>query len=162
MDALADGTLIAFLRQLPNDFVQRCSIPFPVSVALVGMRNIRDYKAQLSPSSQTLWAVSPFNIITEALTLAPCTEEDIRALYAQHTAATGQAFTDSAVAVAFSLTRRQPWLVNTMACECVEKIHAFCYSEPITVPDMESTKQPLFRKHPGRRGRRGRRLKPKG
>ncbi len=145
VDALADGTLIAFLRQLRNGFVQRSAIPFPASVALVGMRNIRDYKAQVRPASQTLGSASPFNIITEALTLATFTEEDIRALYAQHTAATGQAFTDDAVATAFSLTRGQPWLVNALARECVEKIHAFRYSEPITAADMETAKETLIR-----------------
>jgi hypothetical protein len=148
VDALADGTLIAFLRQLRNGFVQRSAIPFPASVALVGMRNIRDYKAQVRPASQTLGSASPFNIITAALTLATFTEEDIRALYAQHTAATGQAFTDDAVAAAFSLTRGQPWLVNALARECVEKIHAFRYSEPITAADMETAKETLIRNRP--------------
>jgi len=45
-DCLANGTLIAFLRQLRNGYVNRGRIPFVHSIALVGMRNIRDYKTR--------------------------------------------------------------------------------------------------------------------
>jgi hypothetical protein len=59
------------------------------SVALVGMRNIRDYKAQVRPDSQTLGSASPFNIVTKLLTLKNFTKEEIRQLYQQHTDETG-------------------------------------------------------------------------
>ena len=46
VDCLAEGTLITFLRQLRDGCGNRAGVsPFPSSVALVGMRNIRDYKA---------------------------------------------------------------------------------------------------------------------
>ncbi|MBR4190687.1 MAG: ATP-binding protein, partial [Kiritimatiellae bacterium] len=145
VDALSDGTLITFLRELRDGYVTRRMIPFPASVALVSMRNIRDYKARIRPDAQTMGSASPFNIITEALTLSSFSEEDIRTLYGQHTAATGQAFTDDAVATAYALTRGQPWLVNALARECVEKIHARRYAEPITAGDMESAKESIIR-----------------
>ncbi|MCX5822238.1 MAG: ATP-binding protein [Deltaproteobacteria bacterium] len=44
-DCLSGPTLISFLRQLRDGYVNRDMAPFPVSLALVGMRNIRDYKA---------------------------------------------------------------------------------------------------------------------
>ncbi len=145
VDALSDGTLITFLRELRDGYVTRRMIPFPASVALVSMRSIRDYKARIRPDAQTMGSASPFNIITEALTLSSFSEEDIRTLYGQHTAATGQAFTDDAVSAAYALTRGQPWLVNALARECVEKIHARRYAEPITAGDMESAKESIIR-----------------
>lgn len=145
VDALADGTLITFLRELRDGYVSRRMIPFPVSVALVSMRNIRDYKARIRPDAQTMGSASPFNIITEALTLSTFSEEDIRTLYGQHTAATGEAFTDEAVSTAYALTRGQPWLVNALARECVEKIHARRYAEPITAGNMEAAKETIIR-----------------
>ena len=145
VDALADGTLITFLRELRDGYVSRRMIPFPVSVALVGMRNIRDYKARIRPDAQTMGSASPFNIITEALTLSSFSEADIRTLYGQHTAATGQAFTDEAVSTAYALTRGQPWLVNALARECVEKIHERRYAEPVTAGDMETAKETIIR-----------------
>ncbi|MDR3366686.1 MAG: ATP-binding protein, partial [Prevotellaceae bacterium] len=48
-DCLSEGTLISFLRQLRDGYNNRPERPFPHSVALVGMRNIRDYKAKIRP-----------------------------------------------------------------------------------------------------------------
>jgi hypothetical protein len=61
-DCLSDDTLILFFRQLRTGYNERSSTPFVHSVALVGMHNIRDYKAQVRPDSQSLGSASPFNI----------------------------------------------------------------------------------------------------
>ena len=73
-------------------------------------------------------------------------ESDIRTLYAQHTAETGQVFADGVVEDVWRLTRGQPWLVNAIAHECVAKIHALRYSEPITVADVEAAKEAIIRR----------------
>jgi len=65
------------------------------SLALVGMRNIRDYKGKIRKDTETMGFASPFNIVSKALTLKNFTEEEIRALYSQHTEATGQIFAPS-------------------------------------------------------------------
>ena len=145
IDALSDGTLIAFLRQLRSGYVTRSRIPFPASVALVGMRNIRDYKAQVRPDAHTLGSASPFNIISDVLTLRNFNAEEVRELYAQHTEVTGQVFEPDAVAEAYRLTDGQPWLVNAIARECVEKIHDFHYEEPITFDDIGLAKEAIIR-----------------
>jgi len=47
-DCLSDDTLITFLRQLRDGYIaRRNGNPFVHSIALVGMRNIRDYKARI-------------------------------------------------------------------------------------------------------------------
>jgi predicted AAA+ superfamily ATPase len=68
-DCLSEGTLISFLRQLRDGYNDRSITPFVHSVALVGMRNIRDYKARIRPDSETLGSASPFNIVTKTYTL---------------------------------------------------------------------------------------------
>jgi len=131
-DCLSNGTLITFLRQLREGFVSRARVPFVSSIALVGMRNIRDYKAHIRPDSETLGSASPFNIISETMALRNFTCEEVPELYSQHTAATGQVFEKSAIEFIFEQTQGQPWLVNAIAREAIEKICKFDYSITIT------------------------------
>ena len=145
-DCLVGDILISFLRQLRDGYVNRKEIPFPKSIALVGMLDVRDYKAQIRPGGQSLGQISPFNILAEDLLIPNFTESDIRALYAQHTAETGQVFADGVIEDVWRLTRGQPWLVNAVAHECVAKIHSFRYSEPITVADIEEAREAIIRR----------------
>jgi hypothetical protein len=118
-DCLSEGTLLSFLRQLRNGYVNRSIAPFPMSLALVGMRNIRDYKAKVRENQATLGTASPFNIITSSLTLRNFTKEEVFKLYQQHTEETGQIFENTAVELAFEQTQGQPWLVNAIAREII-------------------------------------------
>ncbi|MDR1829362.1 MAG: AAA-like domain-containing protein [Candidatus Fibromonas sp.] len=136
-DCLANGALITFLRQLRNGYIDRPDVPFVHSLALVGMRNIRDYKARIREDSVTLGGASPFNIVAESMTLKNFTKEDVAEFYSQHTAETGQVFEPQSVDYIFEQTNGQPWLVNAIARECVEKICKNDYSIPIT-PEMAS------------------------
>jgi len=131
-DCLSNGTLITFLRQLRDGYINRSGVPFIHSIALVGMRNLRDYKARIRPDSETLGSASPFNIITEAMTISNFTCEDVAELYNQHTTAIGQVFEKDAVGFIFEQTQGQPWLVNAIAREAVEKICKSDYSAVIT------------------------------
>ncbi|MDR0618848.1 MAG: AAA-like domain-containing protein, partial [Bacteroidales bacterium] len=108
-DCLSENTLIVFLRQLRDGHNSRSFSAFAHSVALVGMRNIRDFKAKIRPDSETLGSASPFNIVTEILTLTNFTKDEISELYAQHTAETGQKFDDDAIDFIYTQTCGQPW-----------------------------------------------------
>ena len=145
VDCLSDDTLITFLRQLRDGYITRRSSPFPASIALVGMRDIRDYKAKIRPDGQTLGSASPFNIIKRDLTLGNFGRDDIARLYAQHTEATGQVFREGVVDKVYEYTLGQPWLVNAIAEECVEVIHDYRYDEPITVDDVDAAKEKIIR-----------------
>ena len=145
-DCLVGDALISFLRQLRDGYVNRKLMPFPKSVALVGMLDVRDYKAQIRPDGESLGQISPFNIIRKDMLIPNFTEADIQALYSQHTAETGQVFADGVLEDIWRLTRGQPWLVNAIGCECVEEIHAFRYAEPITVADVEAAKEAIIRR----------------
>jgi type II secretory pathway predicted ATPase ExeA len=131
-DCLSESTLISFLRQLRNGYNSRPEVPFIHSVALVGMRNIRDYKVRIRPDSETMGSASPFNIVTESLTLKNFTKEEIAELYRQHTDETGQVFEENAIELVWEQTQGQPWLVNAIAREVIVKILQSNYTKPVT------------------------------
>ena len=137
-DCLSSQTLITFLRQLRNGYVNRDNIPFIHSLALVGMRNIRDYRDEYRLPEQTLGSASPFNIVKEYMSLRNFTKDEITELYRQHTSDTGQVFEEGAVELSWEETQGQPWLVNAIACEIVEKITGDDPGKTITA-DMVST-----------------------
>ena len=125
IDALQDKTLLSILRQLRNGYPKR-PYRFPHSLALIGVRDVRDYKVAAGGSTR-LNTASPFNIKVESLTLGNFTQADVAELYGQHTTETGQIFTPEAIQRAFELTQGQPWLVNALARQMVE----------VLVPDPE-------------------------
>lgn len=146
IDALQNGTLITFLRQLREGYISRGSIPFLHSVALVGMRNIRDYKSKLRDDQQTLGSASPFNIVTEAFTLKNFTLPEITALYQQHTDRTGQVFQREAIEKVMAYSDGQPWLVNAIARECITKLLNNDHSQPITPLLVEQAAQNIMQR----------------
>ncbi|MEA5490178.1 MULTISPECIES: ATP-binding protein [Pseudanabaena] len=143
IDSLQNQTLMTVLRQLRDGFPRRPQ-GFPQSVALVGMRDVRDYK-YASGGSDRLNTSSPFNIKVRSFTLSNFTLEDVRNLYQQHTDATGQVFTPEAVDLAFHLTQGQPWLVNAIAKEIVEYITKDP-SIPITAELVNQAKEVLIKR----------------
>ncbi len=118
IDALQDEALLSVLRQIRDGYDDRPGA-FPHALALVGLRDVRDYK-MASGGSGRLGTSSPFNIKTESLTLRNFNREEVAALYGQHTAETGQVFLPEAVDRAFLLTQGQPWLVNAVARQITE------------------------------------------
>ncbi|MEO1762267.1 MAG: ATP-binding protein [Cyanobacteria bacterium J06629_18] len=120
IDSLQNETLISVLRQLRDGFPNRPK-NFPSSVGLIGLRDVRDYKVA-SGGSERLNTSSPFNIKVSSITLRNFNASEVEELYQQHTNDTGQIFTPEATATAFDLTQGQPWLVNALAKEVVEKM----------------------------------------
>ena len=120
IDSLQNDTLISVLRQLRDGYPIRPE-SFPSSVGLVGLRDVRDYKVA-SGGSERLNTASPFNIKVSSITLRNFNKEEVEELYQQHTEETGQIFTPEATTTAFDLTQGQPWLVNALAKEVVEKM----------------------------------------
>ena len=143
-DCLSEGTLITFLRQLRNGYNNRSTTPFVHSVALVGMRNIRDFKARVRPDSETLGSASPFNIVTRALTIRNFNHEEIVELYAQHTAETGQVFEPEAIETVWRQTQGQPWLVNAIAYEVIYDMLQSDFSKPVTADLVEKAIQTII------------------
>ncbi len=116
IDSLVGDTLISVLRQLRSGYDQRPK-GFPQSVCLIGVRDVRDYRIWSDEQQAMVLGGSAFNIKSESLRLNDFTKDEVRALYQQHTQATGQKFDDDAIDYAFDLTQGQPWLVNALAYE---------------------------------------------
>jgi hypothetical protein len=141
IDALMNSALESVLRQLRAGFSYRPHA-FPQSIVLCGLRDVRDYKV-LSGGQPRLGTPSPFNIKSDSLRLANFTESEVRELYLQHTAATGQQFEPEAMAKAWELTDGQPWLVNALANQTVAKM-GIPRSQTITTLDIEKAAQEII------------------
>jgi hypothetical protein len=139
--ALRGQSLRSVLRQLRAGYPSR-PLSFPWSVVLCGLRDVRDYKAASGGDPTRLGTSSPFNIKVESLRVGDFTEDDMRALYAQHTEATGQEFTEHALVRAFGYSRGQPWLVNALAREIVDKIEVR-RDAPILAEHVDQAKERL-------------------
>ncbi len=144
IDALQDDTLIAVLRQLRAGYPNRPA-GFPQSLALIGLRDVRDYKVAAG-GSQRLGTASPFNIKVASLTLRNFTAAEVARLYQQHTDLTGQIFTPEVLEQAFELTQGQPWLVNALAKEMVEKLVPDP-AQPLTLEHLHQAKENLIERN---------------
>ncbi len=143
IDALEDASLISILRQLRDGYADRPQSA-PHALALIGLRDVRDYKVA-SGGSERLHTASPFNIKTRSLTMGNFSAADVAVLYAQHTADTGQVFAAAACAHAFALTQGQPWLVNALAKVAVEEL-APDPATPITPEVIDVAKEVLIQR----------------
>jgi len=119
VDTLVGDILISLLRQTRAGYPDRPRA-FPQTVLLCGIRDVRDYRIH-DGDDQIVLGGSAFNIKSKSLRLGNFSHEELAALYAQHTEATGQAFEDGAIDYVFEQTGGQPWLVNAIAYEaCFE------------------------------------------
>ncbi|WP_207755407.1 ATP-binding protein [Nonomuraea cypriaca] len=144
IDALQGNSMVSILSQLRDGHNARHERhPFPTSVVLCGLRDVRDYKVASGGDPGRSNPASPFNIIAESLRLGDFTADQITELYDQHTQATGQAFTKDAVDRVFELTQGQPWLVNALAYEIILQLGV---TSAITAGQVEDAKERLIRK----------------
>ncbi len=143
IDALYDDVLVAVLRQLRNGFQSRPK-GFPSSVALVGLRDVRDLKYKARQGQTQLGSGSPFNIKAESFTLPVFSRLQTGQLLLQHSKATGQEFTDDVIDTIHAITGGQPWLTNAMARQIVSRIFKDDYSQPITIEVVEQARKELI------------------
>lgn len=143
IDSLQGNILLSVLRQL-RDGASRRPHHFPHSLALIGLRDVRDYKVASGGSPQ-LNTASPFNIKVASLTIRNFIHSEVAQLYQQHTDDTGQTFTPEAIKRVFELTQGQPWLVNAIAKEIVEEL-AEDPAQTINVNLVNTAKEILIRR----------------
>ena len=121
VDVLQDETVISFLRQLRGGFASRGIGKFPVSIALVGMRDLKDYitasKGGVAPNPG-----SPFNIKADSAVLSNFRKEDVIKLFAQRTAENGQQITPEALDYVYEQSNGQPWIVNSLFMRATMRI----------------------------------------
>ena len=143
VDSLHDDVLVSLLSQLRNGFQLRPK-GFPVSIALVGLRDIREYRLKAKGENPSLGAGSPFNIKAESYFLPFFSKAEVDSLLDQHTQDTGQVFDPEVRALIFEYSGGQPWLTNALAREIVSKILLDDYSQTITPAHVEQAKENLI------------------
>ena len=113
VDVLEGEILISFLRQLRGGFAERNVGTFPVSIALVGMRDLRDY-ITMAKNGIPVNPGSPFNIKEDSVIIGNFSRENVEQLFAQRTEETGQQITKEALEYVWEQSHGQPWIVNNL------------------------------------------------
>jgi hypothetical protein len=113
VDVLQGEPLISFLRQLRDGFGGRGAGKFPVSIALVGMHDLKDY-ITAAKGGVPVNPGSPFNVKADSAYLSNFQKDDIARLFVQRTAETGQHIIPEALEYVYEQSRGQPWIVNSL------------------------------------------------
>ena len=146
LDTLVGDTLLSVLRQLRAGYRERPR-RFAQSVILCGVRNVRDYRIHAASEKGPVLGGSAFNIKAESLRLGDFSEVEVRSLLLQHTAETGQAFSEAALAELWRLSRGQPWLVNALAAElCFAKAGLRDRSREVTLEAVVQARERLIQR----------------
>ena len=144
IDALLGDTLLSVLRQLRAGYPGRPG-RFPQSVVLCGVRDVRDYRIHSTAQNALVLGGSAFNVKSKSMRLGDFTEAETRALLAQHTEETRQAFTDGALELILTHSAGQPWLVNALCREaCFENGAGRDRSRAITEADIVDAQERLI------------------
>ncbi len=143
IDSLLNDVLISVLRQLRDGYQSR-PVHFPSSIVLVGIRDVREYKAEIRKGQKPMGTASPFNIKSDSLVLNNFFKQEVYDLLEQHTAETGQVFPDEVKDEIHRLTGGQPWLTNALARQMVSKILDDDYTQSITMDILFQAKQQLI------------------
>ena len=146
IDALVGATLLSVLRQLRSGYPDRPR-HFPQSVILCGVRDVRDYRIHTASEAGPVLGGSAFNVKAKSLRLGDFSEREVRGLLAQHTAQTGQPFTEEARAELWRLSQGQPWLANALAAEvCFEKAGVRDRNREVTFEAVTKARERLIRR----------------
>jgi hypothetical protein len=143
VDALYDDVLISTLRQLRDGFQTRPN-HFPQTIALVGLRDIRDFRTRARADNPSIGSGSPFNIKAKSFFLPAFSKEEVRGLLNQHTKDTGQVFSEEVLEKLYAYSGGQPWLTNALANEVVREMLINDYSREITLDLIEQAKERLI------------------
>ncbi|MEV4089232.1 ATP-binding protein, partial [Nonomuraea fuscirosea] len=89
IDALQGESMASILSQFLHGHNRRSKgYPFPASMVLCGLRDLRDYKIASGGAPDRHNAASPFNILADSLRLGDFSTGQIAELYDQHTQTT--------------------------------------------------------------------------
>jgi hypothetical protein len=143
VDVLQGEPLISFLRQLRGGFAGRGVGTFPISIALVGMRDLKDYitaaKGGIPPNPG-----SPFNIKADSGTLSNFQKDEIARLFAQRTAETGQQITPEALDYVYDQSRGQPWIVNSLFQRATMRVLDEDSTETVRLEHIEEAREQMI------------------
>jgi hypothetical protein len=143
VDVLTGEALLSFLRQLRDGFYFRDDKLFPSSIALVGMRDLKDYitaaKGGIPPNPG-----SPFNIKADSVFINNFSKTDIARLFAQRTAETGQRIADEALDYVWEQSGGQPWIVNSLFMRATIRVLGEESREDVTLAHIMEAREQMI------------------
>ena len=143
VDVLQGEAMISFLRQLRDGFSDRGVGKFPVSIVLVGIRDLKDYitasKGGVAPNPG-----SPFNIKEDSAVLTNFDKADVANLFAQRTAENGQQITPEALDYVYEQSKGQPWIVNSLFKRATMRVLEQESTETVTLAHIEEARQQMI------------------
>jgi hypothetical protein len=143
VDVLVDETMISFLRQLRGGFATRGTGMFPISIALVGMRDLKDYIIA-AKDGKPVNPGSPFNIKADSAMLSNFSKDDISKLFAQRTEETGQQITQKALDYVYEQSKGQPWIVNSLFMRATMRILDSESTETVTLEHIRQAREQMI------------------
>jgi hypothetical protein len=143
VDVLVDETMVSFLRQLRGGFATRGIGNFPVSIALVGMRDLKDYIVA-AKDGKPVNPGSPFNIKADSAMLSNFTKDDAGKLFAQRTEETGQQITQEALDYVYEQSKGQPWIVNSLFMRATLRILNDESTETVTLEHVRQAREQMI------------------
>jgi hypothetical protein len=142
-DILEGDTLISFLRQLRGGFASRGIGKFPVSIALVGMRDLKD-NIGVAKDGKPVNPGSPFNIKSDSAVIGNFTREHIAQLFALHTEETGQQITEEALDYVWEQSKGQPWIVNSLFQRATMRILDYEDYQTVNVEHLRQAREQMI------------------
>jgi hypothetical protein len=143
VDVLEGKALISFLRQLRDGFASRGVGIFPTSIALVGMRDLKDYitasKEGIAPNPGL-----PFNVKADSAVIGNFVCGDVARLFAQRTAETGQQITTEALGYVWEQSRGQPWIVNNLFMRATMRVLDVSSTEMVNIEHVRAARQQMI------------------
>ena len=142
-DVLTGKALISFLRQLRGGFAARSIGTFPTSIALVGMRDLKDYITAAKGGAPANPG-SPFNIKEDSSVITNFTRDDIARLFAQRTDETGQNISGEALEYVWEQSGGQPWIVNSLFKRATMRVLDEDSREAVTLEHIKEARQQMI------------------
>jgi hypothetical protein len=143
VDVLVGETLISFLRQLRGGFAERGVGTFPISIALVGLRDLKDY-ITAAKGGVPVNPGSPFNIKEDSAYITNFQKDDIARLFAQRTAENGQRITAEALDYVYEQSRGQPWIVNSLFKRATMRVLDAESTETVTIGHIRDAREQMI------------------
>jgi hypothetical protein len=143
VDVLEDELMLSFLRQLRSGFSDRGVGKFPVSIALVGMHDLKDWLISIK-GGKALNPGSPFNIKQDSASIDNFSQDDVTNLFAQHTEETGQKITQEALDYVWEQSGGQPWIVNSLFMRATMRILDADNYETVTIDHIRQAREQMI------------------
>jgi len=143
VDVLEFEVMVSFLRQLRGGFADRGVGKFPISIALVGMRDVRDYFPDRY-DDKPVNPGSPFNIKEDSVSISNFTKENVAELFTQRTEETGQQIEPMALDYVWEQSQGQPWIVNNLFKRATLRILDADNYETVTLDHVQKAREQMI------------------